>query len=121
MLYAILCYDSEAVLGGMTAQEDGELMGRLEAVNRRLAAAGKLGPSLRLKPTAMAATVRGGEVTDGPFAETKEQLLGFWIVDCATREEAVEAARQLECEKKTGALEVRPVGWSDLGPGRGVA
>ncbi|HKI04222.1 MAG TPA: YciI family protein [Thermoanaerobaculia bacterium] len=116
MLYAILCYDSEAEVGAMTQQEDDELMARLKAVNQTLMAKGKLGPTLRLMPTTAAATIRGGgEVIDGPFAETKEQLLGFWIVDCATREEAVEAARQLGCAKATGSLEVRPVGWSDFG------
>jgi hypothetical protein len=118
MLYAILCYDSEAVIGAMPKQEDDELMARLEAVNKKLVAEGKLGPTLRLMPTASAATLRaGGEIIDGPFAETKEQLLGFWVVDCATREEAIDAARQLRCEKATGSFEIRPVSWSDFGSG----
>jgi len=119
MLYSILCYDSEAVVGAMTREEDDDLMARLTGVTEKLAAAGKLGPSLRLMPTTAAATVRGnGEVIDGPFAETKEQLLGFWVLDCETLEEAVETARLLAREKPGGALEVRPINWFD--PGSGV-
>jgi hypothetical protein len=50
-------------------------------------------------------------VLDGPFAETKEQLLGFYIVECASREEAIEAARGLARASThgTGAYEIRPV------------
>jgi hypothetical protein len=52
-------------------------------------------------------------VLDGPFAETKEQLLGFYIIDCATLEEAIEAARQLLAPRMAAglmsALEVRPI------------
>ena len=120
MLYSILCYDSEALVGAMTRQEDDDLMARLTAVTQKQAAAGRLGPSLRLMPTSAATTVRvSGEVIDGPFAETKEQLLGFWVVDCETLEEAVETARRLAREKPSGALEVRPITWFD--PGSGVA
>jgi hypothetical protein len=57
---------------------------------------------------------------DGPYAETKEQLLGFYIVDCATREEAVEIARQLErANPGLGAYEIRPI--SLFLPGCGVS
>jgi hypothetical protein len=56
--------------------------------------------------------VRGGEVllTDGPFAETKEVLLGFFIVDCATFDEAIDAARDLACAHSSqGSYEIRPL------------
>lgn len=116
MLYSILCYDCESEVFGMTEEEDGELMTRLSAVTAKQEAAGKLGPRLRLMATTAATTVRsGGEVIDGPFAETKEQLLGFYIVDCETQEEAVETARLLAREKTSGTLEVRPVTWFDPG------
>jgi hypothetical protein len=116
MLYSILCYDCESEVFSMTPEEDGELMTRLSAVTEKQAAAGKLGPRLRLMATTAATTVRsGGEVIDGPFAETKEQLLGFYIVDCETQEEAVETARLLAREKTSGTLEVRPVTWFDPG------
>jgi hypothetical protein len=73
---------------------------------------GKLGPVVRLMPTTAATTLRAGRETlvlDGPFAETKEQLLGFYIVDCATLEEAIEAARALKGEETAGAFEIRPL------------
>jgi hypothetical protein len=117
MLYSILCYDSEAVVGALTKQQDDELMARLTGATESLAAAGRLGPSLRLMPTTTGATLRGGEVLDGPFAETKEQLLGFWVLDCETLEEAVETARLLAREKPSGAFEVRPLRWFDPGSG----
>lgn len=116
MLYSILCYDCESEVFAMTEEEDGELMTRLSAATAKQEAAGKLGPRLRLMATTAATTVRsGGEVIDGPFAETKEQLLGFYIVDCETQEEAVETARLLAREKTSGTLEVRPVTWFDPG------
>jgi hypothetical protein len=113
MLHAILCYNSEDVVGSWTKEEDDATMVRLAAVEQKLARAGKLGPVARLMPTTTATTLRKGRETlvlDGPFAETKEQLLGFFIVDCATLEEAVEAARELAVANPgTGAYEIRPV------------
>ena len=75
---------------------------------------GKLGPVARLMPTSAAMTLRkDGDpplVLDGPFAETKEQLLGFYIVDCADMEEALAIARDLGRANPGGAYEIRPVG-----------
>ena len=63
-------------------------------------------------PTSAATTVRSsGEVFDGPFAETKEQLLGFYVLDCANLDEAVEAARKLAGTKTSGSLEICPITW----------
>jgi hypothetical protein len=114
MFYAILCYDSEAVTTSMSAEEDGALMDRLGAVQDKLARKKKLGPVARLMPTSAATTLRKGQgtlVVDGPFAETKEQLLGFYLVDCDSREEAVEIARDLASAAThgTGTYEIRPV------------
>jgi hypothetical protein len=114
MLYAILCYDSEDVVGSWSKEEDDTLMTRLAVVHEKLAAQRRLGPIARLSPTTAATTVRKGReplVLDGPFAETKEQLLGFYIVECATLEEAIEAARELARASThgTGAYEIRPV------------
>jgi hypothetical protein len=117
MLYSILCYDCESEVFEMTPEEDSSLMAKLSAVTERQAAEGRLGPRLRLMPTAAAATLRGGEVIDGPFAETKEQLLGFYIIDCDSREEAIETARNLARQKSSRAAtyEIRPVRWFDSG------
>ena len=74
---------------------------------------GRLGPVARLLPTTAATTLRKGReplVIDGPFAETKEQLLGFYVVDCATLEEAIEAAKDLaRASGPAGAYEIRPI------------
>jgi len=113
MLYAILCYDSEDVVGAWTKEQDAEAMTKLEVVQKELRAKGKLGPVARLRPTAAATTLRKGKETiivDGPFAETKEQLLGFYIVDCASLEEALAIAKDLGgASMTTGAYEIRPL------------
>ena len=85
MLYAILCYDSEDVVGSWTKEKDDEVMAKLAVVQQKLADQGRLGPVARLLPTTAATTIRKGNepmVIDGPFAETKEQLLGFYVIDC---------------------------------------
>jgi hypothetical protein len=113
MLYAILCYNDEDVVWSWSKEEDAAVMARLGAVQDRLAKAGKLGPSLRLLPTTAATTLRKTEdpplVIDGPFAETKEQLLGFYIIDVAALDEALEVARELAAANPGGAYEIRPV------------
>jgi len=113
MLYAILCYDNEEVVGGWSAETEAAVMDRLGKVQERLTARGKLGPVARLMPTTAATTVRKGAeplVLDGPFAETKEQLLGFYIVDCETLDEALQVATDLgRASGSAGAHEVRPL------------
>src|SRR5690349_4941635 len=112
MLYSILCYESEALAAARSRQEDDAMMARIYEVQGQLKAEGKLGPCARLMPTTTATHLRSGKkpgVIDGPFAETKEQLLGFYIVDCATLEDAIETAKRLAAEKPHGTLEIRPV------------
>jgi hypothetical protein len=88
-------------------------MARLEIVQDRLIKTGKLGPSLRLLPTTSATTLRKAQepplVIDGPFAETKEQLLGFYVIDVANLDEALEIARDLAAANPGGAYEIRPI------------
>ena len=110
MLYAILCYNSEAAIGQWTPEEDQAVMTRHEQVLKGLAMQGKMGPTARLMPTPTAKSVKTSldkAVIDGPFAETKEQLLGFYVVDCESIEEATEIAKQLS--EPPGGTEVRPV------------
>jgi len=113
MLYAILCYDSEDVVGSWTKEQDSAVMAKLEVVQARLAKEGRLGPVARLMPTTAATTVRKGKeslVIDGPFAETKEQLLGFYVVECASLEQAIETARDLgRASSSNGSYEIRPM------------
>lgn len=118
MLYAILCYNLESVVCSWSKEKDDAVMAHHQSVMREIAAKGKLGPVARLMPTTTANTVRPGRemmVLDGPFAETKEQLLGFYIIDCENLEEALEYAKQFSNE--TGAMEVRPVMFYDNGSG----
>jgi len=112
MQYAILCYDQEDVVEAWTQAENDEVIGKHRAYAGKLAQKGKLGPVLRLLPTAAAMTVRSGDqpvIVDGPFAETKEQLLGLWIVDAESPEEALQMAQTFAGHKNSGSLEVRPV------------
>ncbi len=112
MLYAILCYHDEAVVESWTPEEDAAVLTKRARVTDPLACAGKLGPAARLMPTSAAVTVRQGKdqplVIDGPFAETKEQLLGFYVVDVETLEEAIGIAGEIS-QGESCALEVRPL------------
>jgi len=115
MLYAIICYNNEAEISDWSPEEDAERIGRLIEVQHGWAEQGRLGPVVRLDFTPSATTLRksqGGPpvVVDGPFAETKEALLGIYILDCATMEEAIEAAKELaRANPDNGSYEIRPV------------
>lgn len=124
MLYAVLCYDREDVVGAWSKDQDDAVMVRLGEVQRRLAAQGRIGPVARLLPTTAATTIRKGKeamVLDGPFAETKEQLLGFYVVDADDLDGALEIARDLAAASGSpGAFEIRPLrvfhDWGALPP-----
>ncbi|MBL8271341.1 YciI family protein [Steroidobacter sp.] len=110
MLYAVICYNSESVVGAWSKEKDDAVMEHHQGVMAKFAAQGKLGPVARLMPTTTATTVRTGRemvVLDGPFAETKEQMLGFYLFDCDTLDEVIAAARELVSEP--GCMEIRPV------------
>ena len=112
MIYAILAYHQEDQIAGMTSEDDAALMDELIATHARLDETGRLGPAARLDFTSEARTLRGLErdmLLDGPFAETKEQLLGFYLYECESMEQAVEAARSLRKVNKTAVYEIRPV------------
>ncbi|WP_322886385.1 YciI family protein [Sinorhizobium medicae] len=112
MFYAILAYHEEEIVKSWTREADAELMDELLQVNDRLVRAKRLGPAARLGSTKRAVTLRGegaGMVIDGPFAETKEQLLGLYVVDCPSIEAAVETARELRRVNPTAVYEIRPI------------
>jgi hypothetical protein len=113
MLYAILCYDSEAVVGSWTKEQDDAAIAKLDLVQQKLVKEGRLGPVARLMPTTAATTLRKGKeaiVLDGPFAETKEQLLGFFVVECASLEQAIDTAKELgRASSSNGSYEIRPM------------
>ena len=112
MYYAILAYHLEGVVESWTSEEDAALMTDLLEVNDRLVKAKHLGPAARLGPTSGAVTLRGpgaGVVIDGPFAETKEQLLGLYVVDFPDIEAAIAAARDLRRANPSAVYEIRPI------------
>jgi hypothetical protein len=112
MLYVLLAYHVETEVMSWTPEADATVMSNLHQVHDRLNREGQLGPAARLGGTKKARTLRGpgaGTVIDGPFAETKEQLLGFYVFDCASEEAAIAAARELRRANPTAVYEIRPV------------
>jgi hypothetical protein len=114
MLYAILCYNDDDIIAQWSKAEDDAVMGRLVGVTQKIAASGRLGPVARLEPARQAKVLRKGKdgptVTDGPFAESKEMLLGFYLVECDTIDEAVDIAKDLQAANAgPSAYDIRPV------------
>lgn len=112
MLYAVLCYHDEAEVESWSAEQDQAVVAKRGAVAKDRLRPEQMGPVLRLVPTTGATTIRssasGELVLDGPFAETKEQLLGLYVVECDALEEAIELAREMK-RGEGGAFEVRPL------------
>ncbi len=110
MLYAILAYHVEDAITSMTPEEDSALMSDLLQIHDRFDQDGRLGPAARLGFTQAACTLREPNIVlDGPFAETKEQLLGFYVVDCETRDAAIDIAREFRSVNPTAVYEIRPI------------
>ena len=112
MLYALLAYHVEEDVTSWTPQQDVAVMDNLSRIHDRLTQEGRIGPAARLGATRGACVLRGpgkGVVVDGPFTESKEQLLGFYVIDCADRDAAIAAARDLRQVNPTAMYEIRPV------------
>jgi hypothetical protein len=109
MLYAILAYHVENEVTSMSAEEDAALMVNLRKAHDRLNVAGRLGPAARLDVIGKAKTLRTGTVLDGPFAETKEQLLGLYVADFPSEAAAFEGISHLQRANPTAVYEVRPI------------
>jgi len=113
MRYMMLIYTQE--IENASPEEMAQVFAGHLAVQQETARRGIFRAADPLKPTASATTVRvqGGKVlvTDGPFAETKEQLAGYYILDCADLDEALEWAAKIPsaCGGATGCVEVRPI------------
>jgi hypothetical protein len=112
MQYLILIYDSEAQWGTLSKPETEKMYAAYGAYTQELVKAGVMRGANQLQPIATATTVRlrGGKLqtTDGPFAETKEQLGGYYLIDVPNLDEAVRWAAK--CPSATvGSIEVRPI------------
>lgn len=112
MKYLCLVYLEEGLFGTLTAEQKEKLDTDSLAYDRLLEAKGKLIAAEALQSVTSARTVkrRGGKrlVTDGPFAETKEQLIGFILIDAGDLEEALELASHIPLAAM-GQVEVRPI------------
>jgi hypothetical protein len=112
MRYMLLICSDESAVGALSPEEGSAMLAEygtfMEEMNRR----GVLQGGERLRPTTDATTVRvrDGEVltSDGPFAETKEQVGGFYIVDCKDLDEAIEIGSKIP-GARVGTIEVRPI------------
>jgi hypothetical protein len=112
MKYMLLIYNNPAVLQALPEPELKEFMGEVDTVMKELTASGELVGGAALADASRTRTVRVRDgvpaVTDGPFAEAKEQFAGYLTVDCETQERAEEIAARWP-DSKFWALEVRPL------------
>ena len=118
MRYLLLIHDEESIYAKMSPQEMGKLMGEWGKYHEEIAASGAFKDAARLRPVATATTVRvrNGKTTttDGPFAETKEQLGGYYLIDVKDLDEAIRWAEKIP-SARVGSIEIRPV-WENGQP-----
>jgi hypothetical protein len=106
MRFILLLYGDEAAELALSPAERRAIVDRHMEFSRRLGEQGVIVGGDPLHPSSEAAVVRAGNVSDGPFAETKEQLGGYYVIECAGRDEALEYARQVPASPGS-AVEVR--------------
>ena len=108
MKYMALIYGNEEAWDALSDEDQQRVTERYMALAREPVTVG--GDELQDPDTATTIRVRDGETltTDGPFAETKEQLGGYYLIDCASLDEALEFAARIPAAER-GAVEVRPV------------
>ena len=113
MKYVLLIYDDPQALAGMDDAARGEMYEEYGKYYTGLEERGIIRGGQQLAPptSATMVTIESGATltTDGPYAETKEQLGGFFLIECDTLDEAVEAAAQIPSAKHGGKIEVRPI------------
>jgi hypothetical protein len=110
MLYSILIYGDESRVAEWTAEEEKEVMGRHAELRQGLQAKGGLGPVMRLNRNGTRIVRKQKDrryITDGPFVESKEQLMGIYVIDVPSFEDAVAATEKLDFE--SGVFEIRPL------------
>ena len=112
MRYLLLIANDESVMAAMGPEEGQQMMAGYATFGEEMTARGVLQDGNRLRPTADATNVqvRNGEVltADGPFAETKEQIGGYYVIDCQDLDEAIEVASKLP-HATNGTIEIRPI------------
>jgi len=111
--YVLMLADPPGSWDAMSPAEQQGVMDGHRAFAEALVAEKKMAGGFRLRAVDEAKTLRcrgveGGEVTDGPFAETKEVLGGYYLVDCQDLDRAIELAARIP-DAATGSIEVRPI------------
>jgi len=111
MKYAILIYSAESYWDSLGETEREQIIADHGAMQEKMRADGAFLGASRLMDTTTASTLvhrsGGGELIDGPFAETKEQLGGFYLVECEHLDQVIDYAQMISSDK--GAIEIRPV------------
>ncbi|WP_269584469.1 YciI family protein [Roseibium sp. Sym1] len=114
MLYSILIFGAEGVTENLSPEAQDALIQQHNNLKTRLEAEGTYRGSVQLMPPSTATHLRdagkGTELLDGPFAESKEQFLGFYLIECDDVGYAQQAARELPAGVAT--MEVRAVAWA---------
>lgn len=117
MNYLLLIYNAEALENALTEPEMKKIMGEYTEFTKSIVQSGAFKGADRLRPVSSASTVRirNGKtaVTDGPFAETREQLGGYYLIEAKNLDEATAIAARIP-SAQTGSIEVRPV-WPPMG------
>ncbi len=112
MKYMLLIYTNETAESQASEAEQEQVMGEYYAFTNEVRERGMYAAGEALHPTSTATTVRVRDgrtlTTDGPFAETKEQLGGFYLLDCKDLDEAIATAAKIP-GARYGCIEVRPV------------
>ena len=112
MQYLVLIYDDEKAWDRMPKPESDKVFAAYMAYSEEMAKAGVMRAGDALKPTATATTVRLRDgktlITDGPFAETKEQLGGYYLIEAKDLDEALKIAARIP-SARYGSIEVRPI------------
>ena len=122
MRYMLLVYSTEGP-DGLAPEDETRIQSGHRKVMEAAAQKGVLVAAEPLAPTSTATTVRiqNGKplVVDGPFAETKEHLAGYYILNCENLDEAIEWASQIptECNGRPGSIEIRPMRWQPAAAG----
>ena len=112
MQYLLLIYGDEAHWAGLSKEESDAIFDEYRTFTESIAAQGIMQGGAALTPVSTARTVRVREgrstVSDGPFAETREQLGGYYLLECADLDEAARWAAKIP-DARSGSVEVRPV------------
>ncbi|HEX3235908.1 MAG TPA: YciI family protein [Gemmatimonadales bacterium] len=112
MKYLCLIYDEEKKIGAMSQSESAAFMGEYFAFTDGVRKSGHYVAGEALQPVQTATTVRvrngKASATDGPFAETKEQLGGFYLIEARDLNDAIQVASKIP-SARTGSIEVRPI------------